>query len=113
MDGGYIQGGTIHGSVNLPAQSLYPSIPTLYALLSAAKIEMIIWYGGSSLHRGTRAAGWFDDFIHSQGDEVMKSYMLLDGINGWARAGEDFVQLMDEYQAGSWQTEALSATGAC
>jgi len=40
------KGGTIQGSLNLPAQSLYPSIPTLYAVLSAAKIEVVIWYCG-------------------------------------------------------------------
>lgn len=44
-----MQGGTIHGSVNLPAQTLYPTIPTLYALFSAAKIEKVIWYCGKSI----------------------------------------------------------------
>jgi len=34
----------------------------------------------------------------------MKSYTLLEGIRGWARAGEEFVQLMDDYQAGPWTT---------
>jgi len=44
----YMQGGTIHGSINLPAQTLYPTIPTLYTLFSAAKIENVIWYCGKS-----------------------------------------------------------------
>lgn len=43
------KGGTIQGSLNLPAQTLYPSIPTLYAVLSAAKIEMVIWYCGQQI----------------------------------------------------------------
>ena len=46
IDGIGLQGGTIRGSLNLPAQSLYPSIPTLYAVLSAARVEKVIWYCG-------------------------------------------------------------------
>ncbi|KAL8773739.1 MAG: hypothetical protein Q9209_001507 [Squamulea sp. 1 TL-2023] len=33
------QGGTIKGSLNLPAQSLYPSLPTLYDLCLAAGVK--------------------------------------------------------------------------
>jgi hypothetical protein len=40
------QGGTIAGSLNLPAQSLYPSIPTLYTLFKAAGVSKVIWYCG-------------------------------------------------------------------
>ncbi|KAG9565346.1 hypothetical protein KCU77_g4648, partial [Aureobasidium melanogenum] len=39
-------GGTIAGSINLPAQSLHPSIPTLYRLFKAAGIPKVIWYCG-------------------------------------------------------------------
>jgi arsenical-resistance protein 2 len=39
-----IQGGTIRGSINLPAQGLYPTIPTLYALFKAAGLRKLIWY---------------------------------------------------------------------
>jgi len=42
-----VKGGTIRGSINLPAQSLYPTIPTLYALFASAKVKMVIWYCGS------------------------------------------------------------------
>jgi hypothetical protein len=38
------QGGTIRGSINLPAQSLYPSIPTLYSVLKAGGVQKVIWY---------------------------------------------------------------------
>lgn len=38
------QGGTIRGSINLPAQSLYPTIPTLYSVLKAAGVRKVIWY---------------------------------------------------------------------
>ncbi len=43
-DVGLEQGGTIRGSINLPAQSLYPTIPTLYTVFKAACIHTIIWY---------------------------------------------------------------------
>jgi arsenical-resistance protein 2 len=42
------QGGTIAGSINLPAQSLYPSIPALYKLIKAANVSKVIWYCGKS-----------------------------------------------------------------
>jgi hypothetical protein len=40
------QGGTIQGSLNLPAQSLYPTIPTLYSLLSNGTVKHVVWYCG-------------------------------------------------------------------
>lgn len=41
-----MQGGTIYGSINLPAQSLYPTIPSLYRLFKAADVRSVIWYCG-------------------------------------------------------------------
>lgn len=29
--------------------------------------------------------------------------ILLDGVAGWARAGEEYTELMDEYEAASWK----------
>lgn len=40
------QGGTIRGSINLPAQSLYPTIPRLYKLFQNAGVKKAIWYCG-------------------------------------------------------------------
>ncbi|KAH8195829.1 hypothetical protein TruAng_009999 [Truncatella angustata] len=96
------EGGTIHGSINLPAQSLYPSIPTLYKLFKTAGIKNVIWYCGSSQGRGTRATGWFSDHLKNHSDEEMKSHALLGGIKGWAAAGGEFVQYMNEYDASFW-----------
>jgi arsenical-resistance protein 2 len=42
-------GGTIRGSINLPAQSLYPTIPTIYSLFKAAGVVKVIWYCCESL----------------------------------------------------------------
>jgi len=44
-----LQGGTIKGAVNLPAQSIYPSIPTLYALFKAAGVKKTIWTCSKSI----------------------------------------------------------------
>lgn len=38
------QGGTIRGSINLPAQSLYPTIPALYNIFKAGSLRKVIWY---------------------------------------------------------------------
>jgi hypothetical protein len=43
-----LQGGTIRGSINLPAQSLWPTIPTIYAMFTAAGMRKVIWYCGRS-----------------------------------------------------------------
>lgn len=41
-----LKGGTISGSINLPAQSLWPSIPALYNIFKAAGVRRVIWYCG-------------------------------------------------------------------
>jgi arsenical-resistance protein 2 len=33
----------------------------------------------------------------------MQSLVLLDGVKGWATAGEEYVQWMDGYDATLWQ----------
>ncbi|KAK2685403.1 hypothetical protein QWA68_015970 [Fusarium oxysporum] len=81
------EGGTIRRSINLPAQSLYPMIKTLYT---------------SSRGRGSRAAGWFKDHLDKQGDSHMESVILFEGITGWAKAGGEFVEWMDKYDATVW-----------
>jgi len=96
------EGGTIKGSINLPAQSLYPSLPTLLDLCQAAGVKQVIWYCGSSRGRGNRAAGWFDDLIKDRNVEGLCSVVLSDGVAGWANAGQDYVAWMEEYKADAW-----------
>jgi arsenical-resistance protein 2 len=43
------EGGTIKGSLNLPAQSLYPTLPTLFNLVRSAGVKDVIFYCGMSL----------------------------------------------------------------
>ena len=105
LRGNDYQGGTIRGAINLPAQSLYPTIPTLYYLFKCAGQRKIIWYCSSSKGRGTRAAGWFADHIANQGDAQMESLVLLDGVKGWATAGDEYVQSMIAYDASVWSAK--------
>ncbi|PNP40585.1 hypothetical protein TGAMA5MH_07582 [Trichoderma gamsii] len=96
------EGGMIRGSINLPAQSLYPTIPALYGVFKAAGLRKIIWFCSSSRGRGSRAALWFKDYIDDQGDSNMESLILFEGIKGWATAGSEFVQWIDGYNPDIW-----------
>ncbi|KAI5862480.1 Rhodanese-like domain-containing protein [Durotheca rogersii] len=96
------EGGTVRGSLNLPAQSLYPSLPTLHRVFKAAGVREVIWYCGSSRGRGTRAAAWFRDYLEAQGETAIASVILSEGIKGWAAAGPEFVAWMDGYDASVW-----------
>ncbi|PGH14697.1 hypothetical protein AJ79_02863 [Helicocarpus griseus UAMH5409] len=101
------EGGTISTSINLPAQSLYPSLPTLYAIFKQAGIKKVIFYCGSSRGRGTRAGGWFADYIlekEGEGAGGMQSLVLEGGIKGWVAAGEEYVNKMEGYDASIWAT---------
>lgn len=123
------QGGTIAGSINLPAQSLYPSLPTVYNLVKAAGIPRVIWYcgmlrcgasdvgclalirvTGSSRGRGTRAAAWFADILAAEEDCNVESLILTDGVAGWASAGEEFAVHMHEYDASKWISRTLTSS---
>ncbi|KAJ5102292.1 hypothetical protein NUU61_004514 [Penicillium alfredii] len=97
-------GGTIRGSLNLPAQSLYPTLPTFYSLLQNSRVKHVVWYCGSSRGRGTRAAGWFADLIEDNRDTALTSVVLEGGIKGWAGAGMEYTSFMDEYDASAWTT---------
>ncbi|KAJ6155085.1 hypothetical protein N7470_005651 [Penicillium chermesinum] len=95
------EGGTIRGSLNLPAQSLFLTIPTLYKVLEGSGVEKVVWYCGSSGGRGTRAAGWFADYL-AERDTRLQSLVLTGGIKGWASAGPEYTEWMDEYDAAAW-----------
>ncbi|KAL4892741.1 Rhodanese-like domain-containing protein [Aspergillus ambiguus] len=97
------EGGTIRGSLNLPAQSLYPSLPTVYSLLSAGGVKHILWYCGSSSGRGTRAANWFADFLEDRNDSSIRSLVLQGGIKGWVGAGPEYQELMEGLEEHVWK----------
>ncbi|KAK6346129.1 hypothetical protein TWF730_010460 [Orbilia blumenaviensis] len=96
------EGGTIRGAINLPAQSLHPTIPTLYDIFKAGNVKQVIWYCGSSGGRGTRAAGWFADHIDDKEDTEMKSVILAGGIKGWVKGGKEYTDTMIDYVEAAW-----------
>ncbi|KAI0531660.1 Rhodanese-like domain-containing protein [Xylaria digitata] len=96
------EGGFIRGAVNLPAQSLHATLPTLYTMFREAGLLKVIWYCSSSRGRGTRAANWFHDYLAKCGDDQMESLISLEGIKGWATAGDEFVSWMEEYDPSFW-----------
>jgi arsenical-resistance protein 2 len=76
----------IPGAINLPAQTFYPLLPTLTALLK--NIPIVIFHCSSSLGRATRCAGWFEDSLPP--DSKCKVFILEGGMKAWrARFGED------------------------
>lgn len=119
-------GGTIRGSINLPAQTLYPSIPSLYTVFKTAGVKQVIFYcgtymrfeddaaqkkihahkecTGSSAGRGSRAASWLQDYLNAQGEKELKSVALEGGIKGWIKAGEKYIQEVVGYDAAAWKT---------
>ncbi|KAJ9611608.1 hypothetical protein H2200_004792 [Cladophialophora chaetospira] len=105
------KGGTISSSLNLPAQTLYPSLPTLYNLCAHSETtRTVIFYCGSSSGRGTRAASWFADYIDdvaASGEEVkVESVILKAGIKGWVAGGEEYIEWMEGFEEGVWKKEA-------
>lgn len=105
----FVQGGTITHSTNLPAQTLYYSIPSIYNLLQAGKVPLAIFYCGTSRGRGTRAAGWFADYIAAQETADTKndgfrieSVILRGGIKGWVNAGEEYQEWMTAFVPEYW-----------
>jgi arsenical-resistance protein 2 len=50
-------------------------------------------------------AGWFADFIKEKDDTDIKSYALFGGVLGWATAGEEFTDLMEEFDGTVWQRD--------
>lgn len=57
---------------------------------------------GSCNGRGPRTAGWFADYLAEKRDTSMQSCILEGGIKGWVKAGGEYVDLMEEYDASKW-----------
>jgi arsenical-resistance protein 2 len=48
-----LKGGFLRGSLNLPIESLYPSLSTVYNLCKSTSVDTVIWYCGELLIRAT------------------------------------------------------------
>ncbi|CBX95342.1 hypothetical protein IAQ61_004162 [Plenodomus lingam] len=97
------EGGAIHGSLNLPAQSFYANRSVLYDLCKRAGVRRVVFYCGSSNGRGPRCAAWFAEYIDERQDGEMVALTLEGGIKGWVKAGEAYTQCVDGYEAGHWK----------
>ncbi|KAF1840460.1 uncharacterized protein K460DRAFT_296684 [Cucurbitaria berberidis CBS 394.84] len=86
------EGGTIRGSINLPAQSFYMNRAVLYQLCKR-----------SSNGRGPRCSGWFADYIAEKGDDHITSLTLGGGIKGWVKAGKLYTQYVDGFKPEYWK----------
>ncbi|OQE25153.1 hypothetical protein PENSTE_c006G01740 [Penicillium steckii] len=97
------KGGTVRGSLNLPAQSFYTTLSTVYTLVLNSGVKDVVFYCGSCGGRGTRVAGWFSDYLKEKQNASIKSFILEGGIKGWAAAGPEYIQWMDEFDASVWK----------
>ncbi|KIP10599.1 hypothetical protein PHLGIDRAFT_101017 [Phlebiopsis gigantea 11061_1 CR5-6] len=80
----------VRTSINLPAQSLYQSLPALLPVLS--KVPLVIFYcqSCSTISRGARGASQYQDALDAAGITTSHGRILTGGIKGWiADYGED------------------------
>jgi len=84
------QTGFIKGAINLPAQSIYPTLPGLVQLF--AGYSRVVFHCQSSNGRGPRAAGWVADALlasPSPAEGRPRVLVLTGGIKAWlAQHGE-------------------------
>ncbi|QIW95754.1 hypothetical protein AMS68_001272 [Peltaster fructicola] len=98
------EGGSIRGSLNIPAQGLWWNRGMLYELAYKAGMEWVVFTCGSSQGRGPRCASWFLEHVREvAGDNDMQVMVLEGGIKGWVQAGPQFTQLMDGFDESHWQ----------
>ncbi|KAF2164105.1 hypothetical protein M409DRAFT_25452 [Zasmidium cellare ATCC 36951] len=98
-------GGSIRGSLNIPAQGFYWNRGALYELAYKADMEWVVFTCGSSKEGGRawRCAGWFLEHVrHTVGDEDMQVFVLEGGVKGWVGGGEVYRGLMDGFVEGEW-----------
>ncbi|KAL1603718.1 hypothetical protein SLS60_005308 [Paraconiothyrium brasiliense] len=86
------EGGTVRGSLNLPAQSFYMNRAVLLDLCKRAGVKQVAFY-----------CGWFVDYLAERGETDVRSLTLAEGIKGWVKAGEPFTQAMDGYDPDYWK----------
>ncbi|KAF3046520.1 hypothetical protein E8E12_010489 [Didymella heteroderae] len=96
------EGGTIKGSLNLPAHSFYMNRAVLFDLCKRAGVKRVAFYCGSSNGRGPRCSGWFADYIAEKGTSQIKALTLEGGIKGWVKAGESYTQQMEGFEPEYW-----------
>lgn len=76
--------------------------PHLLLEVDSLREELTTHLIGSCGGRGTRAAGWFADYLEKVNDTSIKSMILEGGIKGWVAAGPEYTNLIDGFDANIW-----------
>ncbi|KAF8813136.1 NAD(P)-binding protein [Phlegmacium glaucopus] len=74
-------GGHVRGSHNCFAQTFYDNLPDFYNKFKDT--PKVIFYCQSSNGRGPRCAGWYQDYLNSQGNQKSTAFVLEGGIKNW------------------------------
>lgn len=98
------EGGSIRGSINIPAQGFYWNRGILYELAFKSDMEWVVFTCGSSNGRGPRCAAWFLEHVRNvAGDNDMNVTVLEGGVKGWVKAGPQYTQYMDGFEKAYWE----------
>ncbi|GAA5999089.1 uncharacterized protein JCM10292_003318 [Rhodotorula paludigena] len=83
--------GFISGAINLPAHSLYPTLPGLLPMLSRHALVIFHCNSCSAGGRGHRSAGWYQDALDQAGvgKDVSRAAVLEGGIKGWLKGASE------------------------
>ncbi|KAI0084180.1 Rhodanese-like domain-containing protein [Irpex rosettiformis] len=80
----------IRTAINLPAHSLYQSLPSLLPLLQSIPLVIFHCQSCSPVSRGSRAASWYQDALNEAGITTSQARILTGGIKAWvAEYGDD------------------------
>lgn len=98
------EGGSIRGSLNIPAHGFWWNRGILYELCYKADIEWVVFTCGSSNGRGPRCASWFLEHVRDTvGDQDMNVLVLEGGVKGWVKSGNQYTAYMDGYKEDYWR----------
>ncbi|BEJ11539.1 hypothetical protein CspHIS471_0109610 [Cutaneotrichosporon sp. HIS471] len=81
----------IPGALNLPAQTLYPTLPTAGLLLKNIPTVVFHCNSCSAGGRGQRSAAWYQDWLDAHGITSSKALVLQGGWKSWLAAFPDKV----------------------
>ncbi|KAF4613837.1 hypothetical protein D9613_008096 [Agrocybe pediades] len=87
-------GGHVRGSHNVHAQTFYDELPEVYQKFK--DVPKVIFYCQSSNGRGPRCAGWYQDYLDSQGNKTSSAFVLKGGIKNWLSTFEGQEDLIDK-----------------
>lgn len=93
-------GGSIKGALNIPAQSIHPTISTLYDLAKSSGKPNLYIHCVSSRDRAVRVSGWLQDLVeqnNNNNNNQVKPQIIKGGIKEWVNGGKEYIDLMDNY----------------